>query len=270
MSGVALDHVGVVTRDLTALADQYQRLGFTLTPFARQTDGRIGNRCVMLQHSYLELLAVVDPNATSATLDRFLACYAGIHILAFVFDDEQAVLTRLRHAGIDAPTVNRVERPIDDTDAMGPRARFTVIPLPEQPEGRINLVHHLTPEALWQDRFLRHPNNAIALAEVTVVVKEPLDTAARFSRLVGCPVVPDAAGGFALDLPHGRVRMVTDPARSSVTPCISGVAVHTNDQNIAIGRLLVEQAIAHRRDNGALLVDADEAGGVAVRFVPHI
>src|SRR5579872_5458560 len=87
MSRVALDHVGVVTRDLTALASQYERLGFRLTPFARQTDGRIGNRCIMLQRSYIELLAVVDPKATSATLDLFLARYAGIHILAFAFGD---------------------------------------------------------------------------------------------------------------------------------------------------------------------------------------
>ena len=270
MSRVALDHVGVVTRDLTTLAGQYEHLGFTLTPFARQADGRIGNRCVMLQHSYIELLAVVDPNAASATLDRFLARYAGIHILAFAFGDEQAVLARLRRAGIDAPSDSRIERAVDDTDTTGPRARFAVIPLPEQPEGRINLVHHLTPEALWQDRFLRHRNNAAALAEVIVVVDDPVDTAARFSRLVGCPVVPDATGGFALDLAHGRVRLVTDPGRSSVTPCICGVTVHTNDQNIAIGRLLVERAVAHRRDNDTLLVDANEAGGVSVRFVPRI
>ena len=90
VSGIALDHVGVVTRDLAALATQYQRLGFTLTPLARQADGRIGNRCVMLHRSYVELLAVVDPNAGSATLDRFLARYAGIHILAFAIDDQTA------------------------------------------------------------------------------------------------------------------------------------------------------------------------------------
>ncbi len=77
VSGTVLDHVGVVTHDLAALASQYERLGFTLTPLACQADGHIGNRCVMLRRSYVELLAVVDPNAGSATLDRFLARYAG-------------------------------------------------------------------------------------------------------------------------------------------------------------------------------------------------
>ena len=105
---------------------------------------------------YIELLAVVDPNASSATLDRFLARYAGIHILAFAIDDPQAALARLRRAGIEAPSVAHFDRAIDDMDPAGPRARFELIQLPDQPEGRINLVRHLTPEALWQERFLHH------------------------------------------------------------------------------------------------------------------
>jgi Glyoxalase-like domain len=156
VSGVALDHAGVVTRDLVALAQQYERLGFALTPIARQADGRIGNRCVMLRYGYIELLAVVDPNAGSATLARFLARYVGVHILAFAIDDTQAVLERLRGGDASLSSVVEFERAIDDADPSGPRARFALIRVPDQPEGRINLVRHLTPELLWQERFLRH------------------------------------------------------------------------------------------------------------------
>jgi Glyoxalase-like domain len=269
MSGVALDHVGVVARDLTALAGQYEHLGFTLTPFARQADGRIGNRCAMLRQGYIELLAVVDPTAGSATLDRFLARYAGIHILAFAIQDELSVFARLHRAGIAAAPAIRFDRAIDDTDPDGLRARFSLIQLPDQPEGRINLVRHLTAEALWQERFLHHPNNAVALAGVLIVVDDPAAAAARFSRLVGCPVVPHPAGGLALDLPRGCVRLVADTALSSVVPRIIGLAVRTSDGNQAIARLLVERGIAHRRLGDSLTVDADAAGGVALRFVPQ-
>jgi catechol 2,3-dioxygenase-like lactoylglutathione lyase family enzyme len=276
MSSAALDHVGVVARDLAAVAEQYERLGFTLTPFARQADGRIGNRCAMLRHGYLELLAVADPNAGSATLERFLARYTGIHILAFAFEDESAVLARLRRAGIASPSVTRFDRPIDDADPAGPRARFAIIQLPDQPEGRINLVHHLTPEALWQERFLHHPNNAASLAEVAIVVSDPADAAARFSRLVGCHVVPDPVGGFALALARGSVRLLPDTAQQSISsngaitalPRIVGLTVRTTDGNNAITNLLADRSIAHRRAEDALLVDADAAGGVALRFVP--
>ena len=276
MSAAALDHVGVVARDLAAVAEQYERLGFTLTSFARQADGRIGNRCAMLRHGYVELLAVVDANAGSTTLERFLARYAGIHILAFAFEDEAAVLARLRRAGVAAPSITQFDRPIDDAEPEGPRARFAVVHLPDQPEGRINLVHHLTPEALWQERFLHHPNNAASLAEVAIVVREPAEAAARFSRLVGCPVVPDPVGGFALALARGSVRLLPDTAQQSISsngtitalPRIAGLTVHTTDGNTAITRLLADRGIAHRRAASALLVDADAVGGVALRFVP--
>ena len=85
-----------------------EQLGFTLTLLARQEDGRIGNRCAMLRRSYIELLAVVDPTAKSATLDRFLERYAGIHIMAFSIDDPQSALTRLRGAGIDVAGISQL------------------------------------------------------------------------------------------------------------------------------------------------------------------
>jgi Glyoxalase-like domain len=270
VSGIALDHVGVVTRDLAALAGQYAQLGFTLTPFSRQADGRIGNRCAMLHGSYVELLAVVDPNAGSATLDRFLARYAGIHILAFAIDDQQSVVARLQRAGIEAPPVAHFDRRIDDMDPAGPRARFALIQLPDQPEGRINLVRHLTPEVLWQERFLRHPNNAAALDEVVIAVAEPAETASRFSRLIGCVVIPDPARGFALDLARGRVRPLPPDTDVSTAPRITGVSVRTSDRNAAIGRLLVERGIPHRARDNALIVDTAAAGGVAVRFVSAV
>jgi hypothetical protein len=267
VSSIALDHVGVVTDDLHVLAEQYEQLGFTLTLLARQEDGRIGNRCAMLRRSYIELLAVVDPTAKSATLDRFLERYAGIHIMAFSIDDPQSALTRLRGAGIDVAGISQLSRVIDDTHPAAGRARFALIQTPEQPEGRINLVHHLTPELLWQERFLMHANGAEALDEVVIVVAEPAETAARFSRLVGCAVVPDPDGGFALDLMHGRVRLRAVDGDASVVPCIVGLSVRTSDGNAAIKRLLGERGIAHRLLNGGVLIDPAHAGGVALRFV---
>lgn len=268
MCAVALDHVGIVTRDLAALAVQYEHLGFTLTPLARHSDGRIGNRCAMLHRSYMELLAVIDSNANSATLDRFLARYAGIHILAFTIGDPPAALARLRRANVEAPSVAQFDRPIDDLDPAGAHAWFELIQMPDQPEGRINLVRHLAPDALWQQRFLRHANNATTLDEVTLAVAEPSETAARFSRLVGCVVIPDPAGGFALDLAHGRVRLLPPDADAPAVPSIVGLSVRTADGNAAIRRLLVQRGISHRAHDDALIVNAAAAGGVAVRFVP--
>ncbi|HEY7577229.1 MAG TPA: VOC family protein [Acetobacteraceae bacterium] len=262
----ALDHVGVVTDDLAALSAMYRRLGFTLTPLSRHADGRIGNRCAMLRNSYIELLAVVDPNARSATLERFLARYAGVHLLALAVADERIALARLRRAGIRQASVSRFARPFDDADPGGLQVAFTLVQTPEQPEGRINLVRHLTPDVLWREPFMRHQNNAVALEDVWVEVAEPAETAARLSRLVGCVVVPDPLDGLALDLSRGRVRLV--PAKGGVLPRVARLTLRTSDRNAMMRRLAEERNIAARHDAGAVVVDAAAAGGVEIRFDP--
>lgn len=283
-SAASLDHVGIAGRDLGAMAAAFERLGFQLTPLARHSgkrtpDGPVvpfgtGNRCVMLREGYIELIAIVDPAAFSNTLDRFLARYAGIHIIALGIDDETANLDRLRRAGIDIPGVAYLERPVDDADPTGPRARFARLPLPDAPEGRLQLIRHLTPEAIWQERFLTHPNHAVGLEEVVIAVEHPAESAARFSRLAGRPVVPDPAGGYALPLPRGTVRLLPAEALGAVLPgaaipslpFIAGMAVRSDDLE-ATARLLAERGVAHERFGNGLLVGADQAAGVAVRFV---
>jgi hypothetical protein len=162
----------------------------------------------------------------------------------------------------------RFDRAVDDAHPAGPRARFELIQTPDQPEGRINLVRHLTRESLWQEHFLHHRNNATGLEEVLLGVSEPADTASRLSRLIGCVVVPDRAGGFALELAHSRVRILPAEADALIVPCVVALSVRTADGNVAIGRLVDERGIAHRRDGNALIVDAAAAGGVEIRFVP--
>ncbi len=266
MIAPGLDHVGVVSSDLNALAATYERLGFTLTPLSRYSDGRIGNRCAMLQGSYIELLAVAGPNARSATLERFLSRYAGVHLLAFAIPDEQMALARLRRAGIEQASVSRFVRKFDDADPSGAEAAFVLVQTQEQPEGRFNLVRHLTPDVLWQEAFMRHENNAVTLEEVSIAVAAPADSAARLSRLVGCAVVPDRIEGLALDLARGGVRL--PPANSGIVPRVTRLTLRTSDSNAAISRMVDERKISARHDPDAILVDADAAGGVEIRFVP--
>ena len=266
MIAPALDHVGVVSSDLAALAATYERLGFTLTPLSRHSDGRIANRCAMLQGAYIELLAVAGPNVRSVTLERFLSRYAGVHLLAFAVADEQAALGRLHRAGIEPASITRFTRKIDDADQSGPEAAFALIQTPEQPEGRFNLVRHLTPSVLWQERFMRHANNALTLEEVSIAVATPADAAARLSRLAGCVVVPDSLDGFALELGRGCVRLL--PAKTGMVPRVTRLTLRTSDRNAVMARLVDERKIAAGDDGGAILVEAAAAGGVEIRFIP--
>lgn len=284
-AATGLDHVGVAARDLAVAAAQYERLGFLLTPLARHSGKRsptgpvvpfgTGNRCVMLRRGYIELIAIVDPEAFRNTLDRFLSRYAGIHILALAVDDEDANLTRLKAAHADIPGVAYLERPVDDADPDGPRARFARLPLPDAPEGRIQLIRHLTPEAIWQERFLTHPNGATALEAVVLAVAQPAETAARFSRLAGLPVTPDPAGGFALALPQGgAVRILPHTALGDVLPgvaipslpFIAGMVIGTADRGAQAAAWLAQNGTAAAQGPLGLQVAPEDAGGAAVVF----
>lgn len=260
-----LDHVGIVGPDLPTLAAAFDAMGFYLTPLARHAGGRTGNRCaIFAEGGYLELMSTVD-GGTSATLEKFLARHAGAHTMALGMEDEAAVKTRLRRAWGTAPDVSHTDRAVDDNDPDGPRVRFSLLRPPDRPEGRVYLVHHETPDALWQTRFLRHPNNVIALHEVVLSVPEPAVTAAWYSQLTGRPVLPDPAGGFAVALGHGRVRLAPPGSFAApAPPCIAEIALRTADANRAIRALLHEGGYAYTVADDDIKL---QIGGVTIRFV---
>ena len=277
---ITLDHAGLAGPDIGALHAQYQALGFTLTPLARQSgrlraDGPVepwgtANRCAMLRDGYIELLGIVDPALPANSIDRFIARYAGLHILALGIADEQAALARLRAGGLDIPGVLHLVRPVDSAEPDGLQARFARLPLPDAPEGRIQLIRHLTPEAIWQERFMAHPNRAVALEAMVLAVANPAETAARLSRLAGRPVTPDPAGGFALALSRGLVRVLDPDALGGVLPGVlppalpfmAGIIVRTDD-GAASARALTPGLV---QAPGGWMAPPGLAGGAAVVF----
>jgi hypothetical protein len=294
-TAIALDHVGVAARELAPLATAYERLGFTLTPVARQSGRRrpdlpvepfgSGNRCAFLRHGYVELIAILDPTLFDNGLGAWIDRYAGMHILALTMADEQANLERLRRAGVPIPGVAYLERPVE---AGGPIARFARLPFPDAPEGRVQLIRHLTPELVWQDRWMDHANGAVALESAVLVSDAPAEGAARLSRLAGLPVEPDPAGDFVLVLPGAagaagprapamatRVRILTPEGLARVLPGVAppalpgmaGMVLRTGDGNAAARRVLAGLATREVPDGG-LMVPPALAGGAAVVFAP--
>jgi hypothetical protein len=291
-TAVALDHVGVAARDLGPMAAAYERLGFTLSPVAQQSGRRrpelpvepfgTGNRCAFLRHGYIELIAILDPALYDNTLNAFLARYAGMHILALAMTEEEANLARLRAAGLDIPGVAWLERPVEPG---GPVATFARLPLPDPPEGRVQLIRHLTPELVWQEKWMDHANKALALEEAILSARAPAETAARLSRLAGLPVEPDPAGGYLLRLPGAaraagpfapametRVRVLTEAALAEVlpgvtppaSPFMAGMVIRTEDGGAAARRVLAGLPTVAAPQG--LMVPPAFAAGAAVVF----
>jgi len=273
MSGSAtgLDHVGVAVPELGAAAVEWQALGFTVQKLAAHMAGGAptgtGNRNIMLRHGYIELLATIDPARPSATLARFLARHIGIHVLTLAMEDEAAALARLGRAGF-AASLAHSSRPADPDAPEGPQAEFARIPLADA-DPRLQLLRQVTPELVWQERFLTHANRAAALQGVVVAADPPAEFAARLARAAGLPLSPDPAGGYALALPSATIRIVPPGAAAAllagaalpVLPCIAGLVVRTDDGNAAVRGL----AGGVVRGDGTVVA---RASGVTVVFTP--
>jgi hypothetical protein len=220
----------------------------------------------------VELLGVLEPGLFDNGLGRFIARHRGLHILAFGVPDAAAELPRLGRAGFDIPGVVPLQRPVDDSAPDGPLARFSRLPMPDAPEGRLQLIEHHTPELLWQERWMNHANHAVALEAAILVVAQPAETAARLSRLTGGVLEPDPAGGFVLPFRQGRLRILPEDALDAVLPgvvapvlpFIAGFVLRTDDGNAAARHILA--GLDTREVPDGLMVPPAQAGGAAVVF----
>jgi hypothetical protein len=84
-------------------------------------------------------------------------------------------------------------------------------------EGRIQILTHHTEAAVWQPRWLSHPNGATGLIDVVIATANVEEAAGRFSRFLGRPVT-DGAFGKAVRLDHGGVQLITGEMLSMLAP----------------------------------------------------
>jgi hypothetical protein len=286
-SGVdSLDHIGIAVPDLAVAAETYRRLGFQLTPLQQQSGPlepggpmvRWGsaNHCAMLEEGYLELIGLVDPALYDNQLGRFLARYHGIHIMALGVADAEVEVVRLRQAGLVVSGVRPMQRPVATPQGTS-EVRFKRVPLADAPEGRIQLIEHLTPELMWQDHLLAHPNRAVALTETVLCVADIGETAERFGRLAGSAplrhgrarIFAFAAGRLVLCDPASLGDFMTDAAPPTL-PWFAGFSVATDDGNQAARQILLRNGIGFAEHGGGdLVVAAPSACGAACRFQPH-
>lgn len=278
-----LDHIGVGVRDLALAARAYERLGFTLTPYARHAGAAepggptvpraTGNRCAMLRHGYIELIAVVDPTLHSGGLDQRIAQREGGHIAAFGCTDTKAADAHLRAAGFASRGSLYLERMVDTPDGQA-LARFERVPVAphETPEGIVFYINHLTRPVLWQPQLLSHANGAIGLAEMVFHVADVAEAAARYARFFG--VAPEGTGGVRrLALPHGTLILADKdnlPGPGvAPAPAIAAITV-TTASLAAVHRLLdaaeEEGAVDYRLSGDRLVVGPVATHGVHLSF----
>lgn len=222
---IFLDHVGHFVRNPQAAAAALGRVGFTPTPVSVQVapDGGptgTGNVCAMMMSGYLEVLFKTADTSLGLEFEAALMRYSGVQLAAFAVADATAWHSRLSNRGFRTRPIAPFQRPVA-TEAGSATAAFTVARVEpgEMSEGRIQMLTHHTEDAVWQPRWLVHPNGARGLASVLIVVADVEEAAARYSRFTDRPALP-IRGGRTVQLDRGRIDLVAREAFMTALPDI--------------------------------------------------
>ncbi len=122
----------------------------------------------------------------------------------------EAEARRLAAAGFQLQATVHLRRTIEAADGSEVEVAFTVIRahFGTVPEGRIQALTHLTPEHMWQERYIAHDNAITGLSEAILAVADPRASAERLARFTGRRALEMVAGA-AVALDRGRLTFLS-------------------------------------------------------------
>jgi catechol 2,3-dioxygenase-like lactoylglutathione lyase family enzyme len=275
---LGVDHVVVAVRDLARSAQDWARLGFTVSPRGLHS-ALLGtaNHTIMFADDYLELLSPLVETDQNRPTREFLTSREGIERVAFTTDDAAAGAAEITARGYPALGPVHFGRPVPLPGGGETRAEFNVFrwPLSEQPGGtRIFACQHLTRVAVWLPELQRHANGAVALRRIEILSGDPQAAAAHLSRLVDEPVragdgawIVSSGGGRADFVFYDAASFASrypEAVRAGVAPeGVAALVLATHDLAAAVA------SAGAARHGEAASVPAARASGVVLSFVPE-
>lgn len=227
---IFLDHVGHFAPDPIAASAALEAAGFFATPRSVQVNpdckGGVvltgtGNVTSMFAAGYIEVLYKTADTALGHELDIAIARYAGVHLAAFSVSDASAAHQRLEASGFAMRPIAYMQRPVET--ASGPdTAKFTVtrVERAAMTEGRIQILTHHTEAAVWQPRWLTHPNGAAELIDLVIATADIDEAAGRFARFTSRPAI-DSTFGKAIHLDRGDIQLMSPQAFARLAPAVA-------------------------------------------------
>ena len=281
---IFLDHVAHFVRDPEAARRALIRCGFAPTPISIQVNRDpsggtrptgTGNITTMFARGYAEVLFKTADTPLAVEFEAMLEQHAGLHLAAFAVADAAAAHRRLAASGFPVRALVNMSRPVD-TETGPATAAFTIARVEHgvMPEGRIQMLTHHTEQAVWQKRWLAHPNGATGLIDVVIAVADVEEAAQRFARFTARAAMR-TAGGAVLQLDRGGIYLVNYDRIServpevAITklPFMAGYAVRV--QSLAAAETAVNRADLawHTFEDGVTAAFPVELGEGAWFFV---
>jgi hypothetical protein len=277
---IGIDHAVVVVKDLDKAAENWKRLGFTVSPRGTHSAKMgSGNTTIMLDPDYMELLGILVETDHNASTRAFLAKRGeGIERIAFTAVDSAAGAEEIRARGYEPVGPVDFERPVTMPDGSLSAAKFRIFqwPIAEAPGGlRIFACQHKTRETVWIPELMKHANAAKRLKQVLVVSPESAEDAAHLARMIDREVRAEPDGAVAVPSGSDRADFVflnkdqlgrrypEVPLAGLPERGGAGLVLATNDLAAA------EEAVgsAGIRSGGGICVAPAQANGTLLAFV---
>ncbi|QOZ75748.1 VOC family protein [Bradyrhizobium sp. CCBAU 53351] len=206
---IGIDHAVVMVKDLDKAAENYRRLGFTISPRGTHSAHMgTGNYTIMFDPDYMELLGVLAATEHNAPARAFLDKRGeGIERIAFTAVDSAAGAEEIRARGLTPIGPTDFERPVTLPDGTVSAAKFRTFmwPTAEAPGGvRIFACQHKTRETVWIPELMKHANAAKRIKQILIATPEPAQDAAHLGRLIDRE--PKAETDGAVTVPSGGDR----------------------------------------------------------------
>lgn len=189
-----LDHLVILVQDLDGATEDYERLGFRVTPGGEHADGLTRNALVPFQDgTYLELVAFVDPEDGRDNVWGWREFLPGEGLIDYcaASDGLQRDVERLRGLGFEVDGPHEGGRKLPDGREVRWRSASFV------QDGRVLpfLIEDTTPRELRVPAgpATEHPNGATGIRRVEISVSDARDGARTLAALTG-------AGPEALNL----------------------------------------------------------------------
>lgn len=277
-----VDHVFLLVNDLDKSAEQYRRLGFTLSPRGLHSKEKgTGNYTIMFPDDYFELLGIVAETEGNLHQREKLSTHGeGLHAIACRIENAQQAKSELAALGIQTGEVGKFSRPVDLPNGSEGVAAFETVSFAESevPQGMVFMCQHKTRDTVWVPELLEHANGANGLAAIIVISADPAKSAEGFARLYADGKAISIDGGWRVvtgensaellvyDRSYAENKYGTAWLDKTSIQAFSGLRIHVGSLD-KLRTVLDESNVTYTDVVNGIIVSPDDANGTIVEFV---
>jgi hypothetical protein len=185
----AIDHVMTFVPCLDAASDQFERMGFRLSPVSRIETMGISNRMILMQPrgpnraNFIELMSPHDPDRLPVPMRAMLSGEPGARSIVLAASDINMVFDTISEIGFSPSPPVHVRREWKIAGEPSVYPEFEVI-LPIECPLTFNACQYHNAELYSRPDWLNHPNTAIRITTIFAVSNDRAKTA-FFEDLLG-------------------------------------------------------------------------------------